>query len=150
MMPIYKERVYNPWPFDKEEAVANLVQKRVSKSRNVKLMTIYEDSDIGRGDLGRTDIRLDVLFEQKQKVSNNEGANDGMTTAEEAEQTCVIDDSGTKEEENVEEDEVVEDQLDRLKKQYNTVCEVCAEWTTASDRWRKEEENIGEDGVVED
>ena len=27
MMPIYEERVYNPWPLDKEEAVANLVQK---------------------------------------------------------------------------------------------------------------------------
>ena len=73
-----------------------------------------------------------------------------MATADEAEQTCIIDDSGTKEEENVEEDEVVEDQLDRLKKQYNAVCEVCAEWATASDRWIKEEEKIGEDGVVED
>ena len=27
MMPIYKKMVYNPWPLDREEAVANLVQQ---------------------------------------------------------------------------------------------------------------------------
>merc|ERR1711884_451853 len=58
--------------------------------------------------------------------------------------------SRTTEEENVEEDGVVEDQLDRLKKQYNTVCEMWAEYRTACDRCRKEEENVKEDGVVED
>ena len=65
MMPIYKESVYKPWPLDKEEAVAKLVKKRVSKSRNAKLMTIFEDSNIGDGDLGRMDVRLDALFKQK-------------------------------------------------------------------------------------
>ena len=67
MMTTYEERVYNPWPLDKEEAVASLVRKRVSKSRNAKMMTIFEDSNIGSGDLGRMDVRLDVLFEQSDK-----------------------------------------------------------------------------------
>ena len=49
-------------------------------------MTIFEDSNIGSGDLGRMDVRLDVLFEQKQEVINIKGTkNDRTTTAEKAE-----------------------------------------------------------------
>ena len=51
---------------------------------------------------------------KKQVVIDNEGTSDGMTKAKEAEQTCVIDDSGTKEEENIKEDEVMEDSYDRM------------------------------------
>ena len=83
-------------------------------------------------------------------IIDNEGTNDGMTKAKEAEQTCVIDDSGTKEEENTKEDKAVEDQLDWLKKQYNTICEMWAEYRTEYNRMTKEEENVKEDGVVED
>ena len=85
MMPIYEERVYNPWPLDKEEAVANLVQKRISNNRKEQLITIDEDIVIGSVDPGRMDIRLNVLFKQEQMVIDNEGTNKGMTTAEEAE-----------------------------------------------------------------
>ena len=102
-------------------------------------------------DEGTMYVSLDVLFEQEQVVNDNDGTkNDGTMIAEEAEQKCVIDDSRTTEEENVEKDVVVEDQLDRLKKQYNTVCEMWLEYRTARDGLTKEEENVEEDGVAED
>jgi len=138
MMPIYEERVYNPWPLDKKEAVAYLVKKRVSKSRNVKLMTIVEDSDIGCGDLGRTDVRLDVLFEQKQEVINNEVIkNNRTTTAEKAEQTVSMIDGG-------EEDEVVENQLNQLMKendkQFDTLMKTYDSMAAMMDEFTKQRE----------
>ena len=80
------------------------------------------------------DVSLDVLFEQEQVVNDYEGTkNDGMTTAEEAEQTVSVIDGG-------EEDTVVEDQLDRLKKQYDAICETWTAYRIACDRLTKEEE----------
>ena len=54
------------------------------------MMTISEDSDIGGGDLGRMDVRLDVLFEQKQVAVDKERTNNGIMTAEGAEENPFI------------------------------------------------------------
>ena len=49
-----------------------------------------------------------------------------------------------------EEDTVVEDQLDRLKKQYDDICQTWEAYRIACNRLTKEEENVKEDWVVED
>ena len=65
-MTIFKERIYNPWPLDREEVVASLVRKRISRNRKARLMKIDKCRVIGSVDPGRMDVKLDVLFEQKQ------------------------------------------------------------------------------------
>ena len=65
-----------------------------------------------------------------------------MATAEDVKQTVSVIDGGN-------EDEVVEDQLDQLKKQYDTICEMWVEYRTECDRIINAEEKIEEDGVMD-
>ena len=106
MTTIDEEKVCISWPLD------GVDKRDISGTKQVSERRINDDSVLSDVDPGRM--------------------KDGTMTTEETEQTAIVkDDNGTKEEENVEEDEVLEDP-------YDMIIEILTEITTERKRMMEE------------
>ena len=96
-------------PFELEVSRTSIETEGIKEEMSFEKRPFEEA--LSQSDNRTMDVSLDVLFKQEQVANDKDGTkNDGMTTADDAEQTVSVIDGGK-------EDKVVEDHSDQLKKQ---------------------------------